>query len=200
VPEPESRPARPGTVSAASGLLYLLALLSLISAVLAVYRGTFLSQKAVEEIWLRHGATAEQARTQAASQPVSTYLGAALAIVLIALFIVLAVFVNKGKQWARITTWIISGLVVCCGAAGFVLTGLVDSMLGMAEQGGVDAAAILKDTEALVPGWLGTVSLVLSVIQLVAAIAVIVLLLLPPSNPYFRKVEPQWQPPPYPAP
>ena len=64
----------------------------------------------------------------------------------------------------------------------------------------VAAGARHQDTAALIPDWITPVSTTLGIISLIAAIAIVVLLLLPPSNPYFRKQEPVWTPPSYPAP
>jgi hypothetical protein len=68
----------------------------------------------------------------------------------------------------------------------------------MGSTGDIDQEKITQDTAALIPEWITPVSTVLGVISLCAAIAVVVLLLLPPSNPYFRKPEPVWTPPSYP--
>jgi hypothetical protein len=129
------------------------------------------------------------------------YLQAALPLLLGVLYIVLAVFVGKGKQWARITTWVIAGIAVCCNGFGLAGSALLDSMLsGMGDVNGVDVAQAAEEIAALLPGWLTATSTALTAVALLASIVVIILLLLPPSNPYFRKPEPQWTPPAYPAP
>src|SRR5688572_8066459 len=108
VPAPAGQP-RPGTVTAASGLLYVLALVSLVSAALLVYSASFLGADKVQAIYERAGMSPDQAQQSASSEAVTVYLQATLPCLLAVLYIVLAVFVGKGKQWARITTWVIAG-------------------------------------------------------------------------------------------
>jgi hypothetical protein len=47
----------------------------------------------------------------------------ALSVVIAVLYILLALQVRKGKNWARITTWVLSGLSVLFGLAGLLGTG-----------------------------------------------------------------------------
>jgi hypothetical protein len=113
---------------------------------------------------------------------------------------VLGAFVGKGKQWARITSWVVVGLFgICCGLAG--VAGAAGGGSGFGNMGapsGIDQEKITEDTAALIPSWVTPVSTVLGIVALISAIAIVVLLLLPPSNAYFRKQEPVWTPPTYP--
>lgn len=201
-PQPGANPARPGTVSIASMLLYLLALIQLISAGLVIYTASFYDKEKIEQIYLDNGAPSELAETTATATTFSIYFGVAFALIFGVVYLVLAIFVGKGKQWARITTWVWAGLVgVCCGIfalGGNAASGLLSGMGGTTS--GFDQVKAQEQIVALAPGWLNTMSVVLSGISLLAAIVVIVLLALPPSNPFFRKVESQWTPPTYPAP
>ncbi len=201
VPEqPGGSPARPGTVSFATFLLYLLSLLSLISAGLAAYQATFMEKDKVLAILIEGGYPEDQAETQASLAQVSQYIAAGVSVLLAVLFLVLAVFVGKGKQWARITTWVIGGLSICCGLVSLAALGAGSALTGMAGQSGIDQEKIIADQAALLPDWLSPTVNILSIVSLLASIAVVVLLLLPPSHPYFRKPEPVWTPPTYPAP
>lgn len=200
VPEPPSgSPARPGTVSFASFLLYLMALLSLVSAGLAIYQSTLITEEKLVTIFKDGGYPADQAEAAAAITPFATYFAAGIAVLLVIAYLVLAVFVGKGKQWARITSWVVVGLFgVCCGLAGVASLGASGSFGNMGAPSGIDQEKITADTAALLPEWLTPVTTTLSIVSLVASIAIVVLLLLPPSNPYFRKQEPVWTPPAYP--
>jgi hypothetical protein len=132
---------------------------------------------------------------------VFTYVGAAIAVLVAVAYLVLAMFVGKGKQWARITTWVVVGLFgICCGLAGVAALGAGNSFGNMGAPSGIDQEKITEETAALLPDWIAPTTTVLSIITLVISIAIVVLLLLPPSNPYFRKQEPTWTPPAYPAP
>lgn len=202
VPEqPGGSPARPATVNIASILLYLMSLLSLISAGLAVYQASLMSEDKLVTIFKDGGYPADQAEAAAALTPIGSYASAAVSVVVAIAYIVLAVFVGKGKQWARITTWVVVGLFgVCCGLFGAAALGAGNSFSNMGAPGDIDQEKITADTAALLPEWLTPVSTILLIISLLSSIAIVVLLLLPPSNPYFRKQEPVWTPPAYPAP
>jgi hypothetical protein len=193
--------ARPGTVSLATTLLYLLTLLSVISVVLAIYQATFYDKAKIQQIYEDAGMDRATAEGAAVGASVGVYFAAAFALLIAAGYLISAIFVGKGKQWARILTWVWAGLFgVCCGIAGLAGQAATGMLSGMGNTGGIDQAKVQQDIMDLIPGWLNTVTIVLGVISLLSAIAVIILLALPPSNPYFRKQEAQWTPPPYPAP
>ncbi|GIH11717.1 hypothetical protein Rhe02_97840 [Rhizocola hellebori] len=202
VPEqPGGNQARPGTVSLASLLLYLMALLSLVTVALSIYQATITTEEKLVTIYKDGGYPADQAEAAAALTPVLSYVAAGFALLVAVVYIILAVFVGKGKQWARITTWVVVGLFgICCGLVGVAALGAGNSFSGMGAPSDIDTEKIATDTAALLPSWLSPTTTVLSIISLIASIAIVVLLLLPPSNPYFRKQEPVWTPPSYPAP
>lgn len=201
VPEqPGGSPARPGTVTIATFLLYLLALLSIVSAALNIYTASLQDKAKLLAIFLDGGYPQDQAEASATLAPVTYYAGAAVSVLLAILYVVLAVFVGKGKQWARITTWVVSGLGICCGLLGLAAMGFEGALTGMTDTGGIDVEKVLEGQAALLPGWLTPATNAVSIASLLLSIAVVVLLLLPPSHPFFRKPEPEWTPPAYPAP
>lgn len=79
-------------------------------------------------------------------------------------YAVLAAFVLHGRQWARMTVWVISGVLMLCGSCG-VLGSL------FAFQG--------------IGGWLQWYPVLYSVGVLLLLGAVIIFLALPASNSYF---------------
>ena len=200
VPEqPGGSPARPGTVSTATFLLYLMGLIGLVSAGLAIYQATFMTKEKLLTILKDGGYPADQAEAAASVTPVVIYITAGVTLLVAIAYLILGAFVGKGKQWARITSWVVVGLFgICCGLAGVAGAAGGSSLGNMGAPTDIDQEKITNDTAALVPEWLASVTTVLGIISLVAAIAVVVLLLLPPSNPYFRKQEPVWTPPAYP--
>lgn len=195
VPGP-AQPAKPGTVSIASFLLYLLGLLSLVSAVLSIYTATLMTAEKVAKIYRDAGMSGADADTAASFASVSGYIGAAISVIVAILYIVSAIFVGQGKQWARILAWVIAGLGICCGILGLASQAASSALSGIGSQPGVDNDKVMKGLTDLEPSWLTPLSLTLGVISLLAAIGVVVLLALPPSHPYFRKTEPVWTPPP----
>lgn len=198
-PPPGGKPARPSTVTAASALLYLLALICIVHAIVAIASSTNIDAETVKNIYVEEGMPQDQAEAAASLSGLSIYLNAGLFVLFGVLFLILGIFVGRGKQWARITTWIVAGLAgLCCFGLGGLLAGLLTGV--DTGQAGVDSAAISRRLAELTPDWVGTVSTIINVAGLLASIAVIVLLLLPPSHPFFAKAEPQWTPPAYPAP
>lgn len=196
-PAPGAGP-RPGTVTASSMLLHLTAALLVLSAAVSVFTYSALSTSEIEDIYRQGGADATVAETSAAVVLGAAYGGAVITVLVAALFVVLGLSVNKGRQWARITTWVIGGIGLCCcgfGLAGQALT----SSLTTGSQGGVDQDAITKALTDQMPAWTTSVSIVISVVQLLSLLTVIILLALPPSNNFFRKPAPEWTPPAYPV-
>src|SRR5688572_17928113 len=169
VPEqPGGSPARPGTVSIASALLYVMALLSLVSAGLAVYQATLATEEKLVTIYKDGGYPADQAEAAAALTPVFAYVGAGFALVLAIAYVVLAMFVGRGKQWARITTWVVVGLFgICCGLVGVAALGAGNSLGNMGAPSGIDQEKIANDSAALLPDWLTPVTTVTGIISLV---------------------------------
>ncbi len=197
--QPGGRPARPGTVSFASFMLYLLALICLILAGLGVYASTFATHDALVRIYTDAGYPKDQVDTIAKFEPIGAYGSAGVLVVLAILFLLLGVFVGKGKQWARITTWIVAGLFACCCGVGSISSAASSSMFsGVGSQNGIDAKKAAEDIAALTPSWIQPVDVTLGVIGIVCSLIAIILLALPPSHPFFRKAEPVWTPPTYP--
>lgn len=202
VPPPSSgKPARPGTVSLSSTLLYLMFVIGLVSAGLAFYQATFYDPDTIARIYEDAGAASDFAKNQADSESVGLYVGAGVGAVFTLIYLLLGIFVGKGQQWARVTTWVLGGLGLCCGIVGLAGTAFTGTLLRMAgESADIDLAKAQEEIVALLPEWLPMVQLGLGIVSLVAGLIVIIALALPPSHPYFRKPEPEWVPPTYPTP
>lgn len=180
------QPARPATVTASSMLLYLVVAMQLLSAVLVVSMiGTV--TEAYQDAMSADDFPGE----------VGTFISVVLVFtasiyLLIAVgLVVLAIFNNRGKNGARITTWVIAGLGLCCNALG-----LGSTVAGTAVGGTVpstEQAQVEADVAAAMPGWYDAISLVTSVITVLALLGAIILLALPQSNAFFRRPAP-WNP------
>lgn len=189
--------SRPGTVSLAANLLYLIAALQIVGLVmlLLVYGDMSDAIKSAFE-----GTEAEGAEGFVMGITIGTAILALLFGIGLA---ILAAQVNKGRNGARITTWVIAGLFICCVGGG-----LLSSASGFSDMGGGSGDGNAPSSQEIenamadaLPGWYNPVSVTLSVISLIALIAVIVLLALPASNAFFRKKPAQtnWEPPVPPA-
>ncbi|GAA0724681.1 hypothetical protein Drose_38000 [Dactylosporangium roseum] len=188
---PASAPrVRPSTVSLAVNLLYAAAALELIYVILgAVYAGKLAegAKRAVE-------GTSQANAGQGVSSVVSIVVGLVIAVLLG----LLAFFVGQGKQVARILTWVVGGLALCCtiGAFGFAMLG--STFWEQARKNDPSLPTWERYNELLyseVPGWYQPVTMVLSVLTVIAILVAIILLALPKSHPYFRTVQQEWEPP-----
>lgn len=194
-PTPRERPA---TVTAASYLLYLLAALQVVYGALALATiGP--NREAFEEVY------AEMPELQAGAGPLAVVTGVGTMIVYLLLaagFLVLGILDGKGKNPARIVTWVFAGVGLCC--FGVVATGpaansLMSGMSAPEGAGTIDPAEIQRIITEGLPSWYYPATTTISVLSLVSALVIIILLALRPSNEYFRKPQPAWEPPAYPS-
>jgi hypothetical protein len=112
-------------------------------------------------------------------------------------FIVLAIFNNSGKNPARITTWVLAGLGVCCGTI-FLIGSAASSTFNFDSEGRgnrPDPEDVQRQVNDALPSWYNPVVITLGLVALLVLLAVIILLALPPANEFFRKPPAVWQPP-----
>lgn len=120
-------------------------------------------------------------------------------IVLSGAFAVLAVFLSKGSQAARITTWVFGGIVTLCMTCGVIASLLAPSLLSSmtnatdpeAQRAAEEAQLILDKT----PTWLTVTSTAIEVLVVLALLVALILLAVPSANAFFRKEEEVWVPP-----
>ncbi|MGW0501864.1 hypothetical protein [Micromonospora sp. NPDC003241] len=194
--DPQNTPVRqrPGVVTISTYLLLLFAICQLISVVVTLATiGTV--RDVMDEAY--RGTSVEGAENLA---DVAVVFGVATAIFL--LVVALALFglglLNlRGKNGARIATWVVGGIMLCC--TGFsLISGLAGgmSMPGGETSGDMPSAdEVQRRMEEALPGWVTPVSLLLGVISLLALLAALILLALPKANEFFRKPTQQWEPP-----
>ncbi|MEV4627422.1 hypothetical protein AB0J90_14135 [Micromonospora sp. NPDC049523] len=182
---------RPSTVTYAGYLLYLVAAVQLIGAIITLpLIGTI--SDVYEEAYAGTDLDGAGA-VGTATIVVTAVVGLVVAIGLV----VLALLNNRGKNPARIVTWVLGGLFFCCSVAGLALTA-AGSALTPSSSGDAnvpDEAEIQRMLNDRLPGWYEPLSNLLSVVAVLAVLAALILLALPPSNEFFRKAQPVWQPP-----
>jgi hypothetical protein len=190
---PAAPKTRPSTVSIAVWLLYLYAALQVVGVIVAV--ATLGRMQEAFKLAFKETPNADQAGTIGA---VIAVFYAIFGILFAAGFVVLAILDGKGKNPARIITWVLGGIAVCCGGYGLISTAAGASM-NFGNSGGsngptaTEMQRILKDT---LPSWYYPTLTALGIIELLAIIVAVVLLAMPASNQFFRKQpEPTWQPP-----
>ncbi|HIV58295.1 MAG TPA: hypothetical protein H9902_10100 [Candidatus Stackebrandtia faecavium] len=180
-----SPPPRPSTVTIAAYLQFALLALSVISAIITFVTSPALID-AVSQASAEHLSPSE-ASTITTTMQFAVYGGVTIGLIPGVLLAVFGAIHMRGKNWARIATWVLAGLGACCGAISLPFTGAQTNIEGV-EPG---AAKALEDAVASAqPSWVTPVSMVLMIVSLVAYVAVIILLALPASNNFFRKPKP----------
>ncbi|MFG1867763.1 hypothetical protein [Micromonospora arborensis] len=184
---------RPSIVSISSYLLYLFLACQVISLIITLST----LGKSRDAIRDAYAASTVDNADQVADVFFAVGLASSVLLLLFAVVLaVLAIFNNQGRNGARITTWIVGGIMVCClgvsllsGAAGGMTAG------GESAGNGPSGEEIQRRVEEALPSWVNPVSILLSVISLIALITALILLALPKANPFFRKATAAWEPP-----
>ncbi len=161
---PAERPPRPVTVTAAAGLMLFQVVLSLLGAIMTIANKDIIRDAAEAQ----QPADGPQMDTDTIVN-VALVFGIGFSVVIAIVFVVLALLNLRGSNVARIITWVVCGLFLCCTGFGFI---------GSFQQ-----------TDA-VPGWYTAYSIINAVLALLIYIAVIVLLALPISNKFFKPTQP----------
>jgi hypothetical protein len=120
-------------------------------------------------------------------------IGAGFSILIAAAYGLLSFFLLRGANAARITTWVLAGVFLFCGTCG-LLGQTVNSFVPQA-QGDPQSGEIARAMEDAIPSWYTVSEIAISVVELLALVAIIVLLALPASNKFFAKPVPQFYPP-----
>lgn len=181
------RRPRPATVRLAAIALYAVAFLGLVSAVLS---------------FLEAGPAGDRVTTgsdDANAVTIGLVFYGVVALVAGAYFVVAGIFAMRGNRGMRIATWSVAGLTaLCLGCNGFG-NGFLAS--------GIDSSA-LQDSRSSSPvidaqshGYMVSTAVV-EVLSTLVVIVAIILLAVPASNAYFRKLDPVasgMYPPGYPA-
>jgi len=131
------------------------------------------------------------------------YIGVVISLLFAAGWVLLGLFDLRGKQVARIITWVVAGLSLCCASAGLVSLAASGLTTGAGTINGMSASDFQQRVQDAQPAYIKPVTLTLLVIQALLILGVIILLALPASNDFFRKrPETIWEPPlpgqPYP--
>lgn len=182
---------RPASVTISSYLLFLVAVLQVIGAIVALS-----TMGTISEVYEDLYAGTELEGVGTTIGTVTSVAGAVFGLLVAAGLVVLALLNNRGKNPARIVTWVLGGIFLCCTGFGLVsqLAGSALNMGGDTAEGPSPAEVQEALSQAL-PSWYMPVVLGTSILTLLALLVALILLALPPSNEFFRKPEPVWQPP-----
>jgi len=192
---------RPATVTAAAAIMIFMGLAGLVNAVvgLAAIGGVV---DRFRDAAQATGASESDIDGMARLAWGTVIAAAVLAVLFAALLIALGVGNLRGRNGARIATWIVSGLGLFCGCCG-LLAVISQSALSWnisTDNRTEDLTQALTDAY---PGWWIGLNGVVSAAQALGYLVVALLLALPASHPYFRGgaspvapvPPPDWQPP-----
>jgi hypothetical protein len=188
-PAPTDPPRRPVSVASASVLLIVMAVVGLGYAIatLAIAPGT------VDRFRAAAGtASSTDVDGFVTVVWIGAALGAVLAVILFALYIVLALGLRRGSNAARIATWVVAGLGVLAGCASTAVMGV--QRAGDPVQGSLAAALSAAYPESWIP-----LNIALAVAQMLGYVLVGALLLAGPG-PFFGRAPKPLPPDPFAAP
>ncbi|HEV7965607.1 MAG TPA: hypothetical protein VGP57_23895 [Actinoplanes sp.] len=181
-PAPAPR-KRPVTVSTSSYLLYATAALSLIGSLISLT-----TIKTTSDVYKAAYAGTPAQGTEGVIV-IALVGGLVINLLFAAGLAILAIFNNRGRQGARITTWALGGVVLCCSGIGLAGTAAT-STLQTSGTAGVPSQRDVQDRlNAALPSWYGATTTTLSVLMLLALLSSLILLALPASNAYFRAMK-----------
>lgn len=188
---PAARP-RPGSVTIAGYLLYLVAAIQLVQLILSL---SMLST--INDVYAEAFAGTYLAGSASTIGTVTLVGGGVLGLLVAIGLVVLALLNSQGKNPARIVTWVLGGLFVCCWGASLAASAAGSALTPSTSSGAnvPDQAEIQQMLADRLPSWYTPVTVLLSVVSLIAVVVALILLALPPSNEFFRKPQPVWEPP-----
>jgi len=118
----------------------------------------------------------------AAATRITVGISISIQILLLIMLTLLGLFVLRGNNGMRITTWVIGGLgALCLGCTAIGSTGSAFDNTNGTDDG------VSIDVNSAVPGWARGTNIAITVISVLALIVVIILLALPRSNDFFRR-------------
>ena len=173
---------RPGVVTAASVLLYLLAALQLLT-----FGASFAQYPAFQELLADESFAQADRDLLRTAMLLGLGLALALSVAFIAGYVVLGIFLGKGKQPARVVTWVVAGLQLVCQTCSF---GRQATTSG-AQSGSQNLDPELRRRfDELSPDWYDTLASIRTVVEIVALVAIVILLCLSAAHDFFRKDQP----------
>jgi hypothetical protein len=188
-PGTPAAPSRPTVVTVSSYLLYLSAAIAIISAILSLTTvGT------IRDVYADlYDDTANSGLESVIVG--ATVVGTVINILFAAGLAILAIYNNRGKQGARITTWVVGGIFLCCNGFGLLGNAATSGMnLDSGNTSGPSASEVEERLSDALPGWFTPVSTTLTALTVLALLTAVILLALPAANPFFRKPPPAWDP------
>jgi hypothetical protein len=185
------RPPRPRSVTVAGILMLIGAVVGIIGGVLTILAGNSIDPEFSTRA-IASGVSASDVKRIGDSVQASFSAVGVGALLLGIVLAVLTFKVLRGSNAARITTWVVLGISLCCGIGNGLLAKTL-SNLSETNIEGMDKATVRAIGDALkdsMPSWFAVGGMGATCVQVLGYIAVAVLLVLPASNAFFRKTPP----------
>jgi hypothetical protein len=175
---------RPRTVTIARALTFLIAVLLVIAG--AAFVATVLSLKATVT-----GQSSDQLTSDQVNQGLHVLgaVGGVGILILVAGQLTAGFLLGRANNAGRVTAWIFDGITLLCCGCGLASTFINSSAMNTTSNG----QSVTIDTGST-PTALGVVVAGAVGLALLAAMAVIILLVLPDSSDYFRRPPTVWSP------
>lgn len=173
-PTAVGRRPRPGTVTVAGLALFACAALAVVGAIASFAVSNTVATNA--------DALALQDQSNVNSGQALMIGYGVISLVVAIPYLICGIFVLRGRQGMRITTWVYAGLSVLC--LGFYALGSGAASVDTSALGSSDTDQLIAHA---IPNWYFASTATLESITVLLAIVVIILIALPSSNQYFRR-------------
>jgi hypothetical protein len=195
--EPVAPLRRPTVVTVASWLLYVAAVCQVLSAIITLSQLS--AQKAAyKKVFADTSMKGAENMLVAITAATAVGIGLLFAVG----YVVLAILNGRGKNPARIVTWVVGGLAICCTGYGLIANAAGFTGFGGGSGNGPSAKEIQDALRDAYPGWYQPALTAVGAVAIIALLTTVILLALPAANDFFRKPkqQPAWEPPVPPVP
>lgn len=189
--QPQGSGQRPMTVTIAVGIMFLTAL-ALVATAIAQFAVQGTVRDTVEDQLRSDPALADAGITAGDVSTLVSIVFVGIAVVYIvfaAFYVVLGLLDNAGKRPARILTWILAGIALACCGLGGLINQLGSGSATYTVNGEEYDDELTKAIEEATPGWVTALEWISLLLFILGSLAIIILLAMPDSNAFFRKVE-----------
>jgi hypothetical protein len=195
--EPVATRRRPTVVTVASWLLYLAAVCQVLSAIITLSQ-LGATKEAYKKVFTGTSMEGAESMLVAITAATAVVIGLLFAVG----YVVLAILDGRGKNPARIVTWVVGGLAICCTGYGLVANAAGFTGFGGGSGNAPSGREIQQALRDAYPGWYQPALTAVGTVAIISLLITVVLLALPAANDFFRKPkqQPVWEPPVPPLP
>jgi hypothetical protein len=195
--EPAVARRRPTVVTVASWLLYVAAVCQVLGAIITLSQLSA-TKEAYKKVFADTSMKGAENMLVAITAATTVGIGLLFAVG----YVVLAILDGRGKNPARIVTWVVGGLAICCSGYGLVANVSGFSGFSGGSGNGPSPKEIQQTLHDALPGWYTPLLTAVGAIGIIALLTTVILLAMPAANDFFRKPkqQPVWEPPVPPVP